>query len=389
LSTFGNEARPPRPLGSDVSAASRTRSLWDLDTPALLVDLDRVDRNIAAMAARCREASVKLWPHAKAHKTPEIARRQIDSGAAGLTVAKVGEAEVMAAAGFTDLLIAYPVIGEEKYRRLLALMDRARLRIALDSLEVARAASAFFSRAGQHLSFLIEADCGFRRCGVQSVADAVELADRCADLPAIELTGVMVFAGHSYGARDLTELAEIGRQEGRYAVEVAEALRARGYRVRDVSAGSTPSTPYAATVAGVTEVRPGVYVFNDRKQVQVGSATWDDCALTVLASVVSRPRSDRIVLDSGIKALAGENYGWGTYGALLDQPDVIVTWASEEHGIIQLGPDATDPGLRIGDKVRIVPNHACGATNMHDRMFVVRGDRLEEEWAVAGRGRFR
>lgn len=372
-----------------MSAATLPRNVGDLDTPALLVDLDRLERNLARMARRCHDAGVKLRPHTKAHKTPDIARLQIERGATGLTVAKVGEAEVMADAGFTDLFVAYPVLGEEKYRRLLRVMEKADVRIGLDSYEVARAASTFFASHRRRLKVLLEVDSGFGRCGVQSTEEAVALADRIADLRGVELIGVMGFAGQAYRASGRAELAAVGQREGLQAVEVADALRSRGHAIRDVSVGCSPSTPYAAGVGGVTEVRPGVYAFNDRKQVSVGAATLEDCALTVLATVVSRPRPDRVVLDAGIKALAGEDYGWGTYGQLLDRPDIVLTWAAEEHGVIQLAADASDSGLRIGDKVRIIPNHGCGTTNMHDLLFAVRGEYVESAWTISGRGKFR
>ena len=369
---------------------STSGSLWDLDTPALLVDVDRMNANLARMARRCVETGVRLRPHTKTHKTPEIARLQREHGASGISVAKVGEAEVMAAAGFDDLFVVYPVLGEEKYRRLLAVMERADARIGLDSYEVASAASQFFHAHGRRLKVLLEIDSGFGRCGMQSLEEAEAMADRIGDLPGVELVGVLGFGGHAYKATDLEGRAAVGRQEGLQAVEVAEALRRRGHTgVRDVSVGSSPSAPHAAGVTGVTEVRPGVYVFNDRKQVSIGAARLEDCALTVLATVVSRPRPDRVIIDAGIKAFAGEDYGWGSYGQLLDQPGTILSWAAEEHGVIQVGPTNPDPGLRIGDKVRIIPNHGCGTTNMHDVVYAVQGETVRDTWRVAGRGKFR
>lgn len=367
-----------------------SRSIWDLDTPALLIDLDRLEGNLKRMADRCRDGGVRLRPHTKTHKTPQIARMQVESGATGISVAKVGEAEVMADAGFDDLFVVYPVIGDEKYRRLLRVMETAAVRTAFDSYEVASAASAFFHAHGRRHTMILEVDSGFGRCGVQSVEEAESLADRVGDLPGIELVGVMGFGGQSYRETTPEGVEEVGRKEGLQAVDVAAALRKRGHAgVTTVSVGSSPSAPHAARVSGVTEVRPGVYAFNDRKQVSIGVARWEDCAATVLATVVSKPRPDRIVLDAGIKALAGEDYGWGTYGMLLDHPGTILSWAAEEHGVIQVGPNNPDPDLRIGDRVRIIPNHGCGAANMHDVLFPVRGEHVEDVWQIAGRGKFR
>jgi D-serine deaminase-like pyridoxal phosphate-dependent protein len=370
--------------------AAPPANLWDLDTPVLVVDLDRLERNLDRMADRCRQAGVRLRPHTKAHKTPQIAALQVAHGAQGLSVAKVGEAEVMAAAGFDNLFVVYPILGEQKYRRLLPLMEQADVRIGLDSLEVASVASEFFHAHGRRLKVLLEVDSGFGRCGVQSLDEAVTLADRMGELPGIELVGVMGFGGQAYRAPDLAAVAAIGQHEGVQATDVAAALRARGHTgVRDVSVGSSPSARHAIEVGGVTEVRPGVFIFNDCKQVSLGVAAFDDCALTVLSTVVSRPRGDRLILDAGIKALAGEDYGWGTYGRLLDSTSTLVSWAAEEHGIIDIGPRNPDPGVRIRDKVRIIPNHGCGAVNMHDVIYAVRGECVEAAWLVAAPGKLR
>ena len=173
------------------------------------------------------------------------------------------------------------------------------------------------------------------------------------------------------------------------SVQVANLLSANGHMARAVSVGSTPTAVAAAGVAGVTEVRPGVYAFGDLKQIQLGTARLEDCALTVLATVVSHPRPERYVVDAGLKALAGENYGWGTYGRILEHPGLVIDWAAEEHGVILVPEGEPDPKLRIGDKVRIVPDHACGTVNMHDELVAFDGDTVVDVWPVIGRGRVR
>jgi D-serine deaminase-like pyridoxal phosphate-dependent protein len=263
------------------------------------------------------------------------------------------------------------------------------VRISLDSYEVAKAASDFFAKRKQKLNVLLEMDNGFGRCGLQSLEEACVLADRIGDLPGVELIGVMVFAGHSYRTTNTSQLIQIGRGEGSQAVDVAASLKARGHNIHEVSVGSTPTTPYAARVEGVTEARPGVYVFMDQKQITLGSATLEECALAVLGTIVSHPRPDRFIVDAGLKALSGDTFGLDNYGLLLDYPQIKVNWASEEHGVIQLRPEQSIPNLQIGDKVRIIPDHACGTTNMHDSLFVVRGEQVEAEWIVAGQGKFR
>lgn len=364
------------------------RFIGDLDTPVALVDLARLESNLAAMAAVARDAGVAQRPHAKTHKTREVAERQLAHGAVGLTVAKLGEAEALVDAGFDDLFVAYPLVGELKLRRLVALLDRARIRFEVDTFDGAEAASAFLAARRRRVEVVVSLDGGAGRSGAASPEAVVALAERVAELPGLELVGVMNY-GNAYGTSDPEEQAAIGRREGEVAVSIAEAMRGRGLRADVVTVGSTPTARHAVKVAGVTELRAGVYAFQDLKQVSLGPATLVDCALTVLATVVSHARPDRYVLDAGIKALAGEDYGWGTWGRPQERPDLAIIRATEEHGVIELPPGAADPGWRIGEKVRIVPNHACGAANMHDELVAIDGERVVERWRVIGRGRFR
>lgn len=364
------------------------RFIGDLDTPVALVDLARLESNLAAMAAVARDAGVIQRPHAKTHKTRQVAERQLAHGAVGLTVAKLGEAEAMVDAGFDDLFVAYPLVGELKLRRLVTLLDRARIRFEVDTLEGAEAASSFLAAHGRRVDVVVSLDGGAGRSGAASPEATLDLAERVAELPGLELVGVMNY-GNAYGTSDLGKQAEIGRREGEEAVAIARAMRVRGLRADVVTVGSTPTARHAVKVPGVTELRAGVYAFQDLKQVSLGPATLDECALTVLATVVSHARPDRYVLDAGIKALAGEDYGWGTWGRPQDRPDLAIVRATEEHGVIELPPDAPDPGWRIGQRVRIIPNHACGAANMHDELIAIEGDRVVETWPVIGRGRFR
>lgn len=360
----------------------------DLDTPVPLVDLGRLERNLREMAEISAGYGVRQRPHTKTHKTREIARRQVELGAHGITVAKVGEAEAMIGAGFDDILIAYPLVGRRKYERLLPLLDRARIRFAVDSVVAAEAASAFFHGHGRTVEVLLEHDGGANRSGVQTADEAVALARAVDTLPGLSVAGVMSYA-NAYKTDDAAEQAAIGRTEGVAAVAVAEAVRAAGIRADVVSIGSTPTARHVVTVPGVTELRAGVYVFHDVKQVSLGVVGLDRCALTVLTTVVSHPRPDRYVLDAGIKSLAGEDYGWGTHGMILERPDLRITLATEEHGIVTLPPDAEDPQWSIGDVLRVVPDHACGCVNMHDALVVADGEDVVDTWPVIGRGRVR
>lgn len=361
--------------------------LGDLDTPVALVDVDVLEANLARMAGRIGATAAAHRPHTKTHKTRQVAERQWAHGARGFTVAKLGEAEAMAEAGFDDLLVAYPLVGRAKLERLLRLLDRATMRFTVDSVAGAEGASAVLGPAGVTLDVLIELDAGIGRSGVPEVADAVALAERVAALPGLRVAGVLCFAA-GYVEGEAARRAA-GTAEGRRVAEAAAALRAAGHAAGIASCGSTPTSPFAAQVEGVTEVRAGNYVFHDRMQVRLGVARREDCALTILATVVSHPRERRYVVDAGLKALAGEDYGWGTWGELLDHPGVTVTFANEEHGVIVLPDDVADPGLLVGDRVRIVPDHACGTVNMHDELVAVEGDRVLETWPLISRGRLR
>lgn len=356
-----------------------------LDTPALLVDLPRLRRNLAAMQALADAAGVALRPHTKTHKSPAIARMQVEAGARGITVAKVGEAEVMVEAGFDDIFIAYPLVGEVKYRRLLPLMERARIAVAADSLDGVRMLSDFFGPRGVRLPVLVEIDTGFRRTGVQTDEEALALARAVAEAPGLLFGGLMEFGGHAYGACSEEERRTIGEAEGARLGGLAARLSDIGLPPPVVSTGSTPSMPFVGHVPGVTEVRPGVYVFGDLKQAELGTIRREECALTVLATVVSNPAPGRYILDSGTKALSSDHYSSWTFGELKEYPGAIIARASEEHGIIE----AAALPLRVGDKVEVIPNHACATCNMHDELYVVEEGRVVDVWPVAARGKFR
>jgi D-serine deaminase-like pyridoxal phosphate-dependent protein len=364
-------------LGSSIGA---------LATPAVLVDLDVLERNIARMAAQAREAGVRLRPHAKTHKCPPIGRLQRAAGAWGLSVAKVGEAEVFADAGFDDLFVAYPVVGEDKGRRLLALADRVRLAVGVDSVEGARTLATPFHAARWTLDVLLKVDVGYGRVGVLP-EHAVELARQIVDLPGLRLRGVFTHAGHGYLAETKAAIDDIAKQEGERLAATAADLRAAGLPVDDVSVGSTPTAALAMRVQGVTECRPGNYVFHDASQVALGTCGTEDCALTVVATVVSVPAPDRAVVDAGSKTLSSDPLRPrpGGYGQLLGRASRLEK-LSEEHGVVAV---AQGESFRVGERVRILPNHACVVANLHDRLVGVSGDRVEAVLPVAARGRVR
>jgi D-serine deaminase-like pyridoxal phosphate-dependent protein len=358
--------------------------LEDLDTPAVLVDLDVVERNVARMAERARAHGVRLRPHAKTHKTAEIARRQIGAGAVGLSVAKTAEAEVFAAAGFDDLFVAYPVVGEQKGRRLLALSDRCRLSVGVDSVEGASTLASAFAAASRRLDVLLKVDVGLHRVGVLP-ENAPAVAARIADMRGVRLRGVFTHAGHSYAALTPEGVATVGASEGRILAETAEALRAAGIPVDVVSAGSTPTAPHVMATRGLTECRPGNYVFHDASQVALGTCALEDCALTIVATVVSVPDPRRAVVDAGSKTLSSDPLRprEGGHGIVLGRRSRVQR-LSEEHGVIDV---EAGESFRVGERVVVVPNHACVVANLHDRLVAVRQGRVEAEIPVLARGR--
>ncbi|MEO8431815.1 MAG: alanine racemase [Acidobacteriota bacterium] len=357
--------------------------LEDLQTPAVLVDLDVLERNVERMASAARAAGVKLRPHAKTHKTLELARLQIAAGACGLTVAKTSEAEVFATEGFDDLFLAYPVVGLGKPERLLSLSDRVRLAVGVDSAEGARSLSSVFAAAGRRLDVMLKVDCGTGRVGVPPEA-APELALRVAGLPGLAVRGLFTHAGHAYHETSPAGVASVGRAEGTTLARAAESVRAAGVPVEEVSVGSTPSARSAMSAEGVTECRPGNYVYHDASQVSLGTCGIEDCALTVLATVVSVPSPTRAVLDAGSKTLSSDGLrpAAGGHGFLLGRVSRVAR-LSEEHGVVDI---AAGERFAVGERVRVLPNHACVVSNLHDRVYAVRGGLVEGRWRVAARG---
>ena len=350
----------------------------------MLVDLDALEKNLARMAERARAARIGLRPHAKTHKVPEIGRRQLALGATGLSLAKVGEAEVFVEAGFEDIFLAYPTIGGDRARRLLALSDRARISVGADSVEGARTLSEVFAAARRRIPTLLKIDSGFHRVGVEP-ARALEVARAIADLPGIELAGVFTHAGHAYLAETPEAVAAVGRREGETVAAVAAELAAAGLPCAQVSVGSTPTAASSMRVAGVTECRPGNYVYCDASQVALGTCTAKECAMTVAATVVSVPAPDRAVVDAGSKTLSSDPLRprAGGHGLVLGTASRLDR-LSEEHGVVAVAPGDR---FRVGQRVSILPNHACVVSNLHDRVYAVRGGAVEAEWRVAARGR--
>jgi D-serine deaminase-like pyridoxal phosphate-dependent protein len=369
----------------------RANALTELatDTPELVVDIDTVRTNVERAATLARDAGVALRPHAKTHKLPQIARMQIDAGAVGIQVAKLGEAEVMIDAGIENVLVGYPIVGERKLRRLAALAERANVSVALDSLEVAAGVSHAAVEHGLTIRVLVELDTGLRRLGARPGAPAVDLAEQIAHLPGIELAGVFTHEGHVYTqARDDAERQRLTQEACAAAVATAEKARSRGLAVTTVSVGSAGTFRFAIRCKGVTEVRPGTYVFNDRSQIAQGACTENDVAAFIVATVVGRPAPERVVVDAGTKVLTSDRMLVGdpplSFGRVWGHDDWDVVRLSEEHGVLDVPADAE---VHVGDRIAIVPNHVCPTINLAERLTIVEDGAVVDQWPVAARGK--
>jgi D-serine deaminase-like pyridoxal phosphate-dependent protein len=366
--------------------------LYDLPTPQVLVDQKRLTNNLDRVQALASGAGLRLRPHSKTHKSPVIARWQLDRGAVGICCAKLGEAEVMAAAGIDDIRLPYPV-NPSNAARMLVLMDRASMSIIVDHLDVARGWSDAMQRAGRRLDVLIKVDVGFHRCGIDPDDDALAFVRAVSAMPGLRLRGLLSHAGQGYHAASEQELADTAAREAAILTGLADAARGAGIDIDEISVGATPTLRFSVRQRGLTELRPGNYAYFDRTQVSLGSAALDDCALSVLATVVSKPKPDRIVLDSGSKTLTNDQArgivkapGYGAVLASDGQVDEMLTIErlSEEHAVVRVA--GTTP-LKPGDRVRIVPNHSCVVSNLVDVVRLVEGDEVVTTLPVAARGK--
>lgn len=358
--------------------------LPELETPALVVDLDILAQNLDRMAAYCAVHGVRLRPHVKTHKATRLAAEQLRLGAVGLTCATPRELEVMAQL-CDDLLLMHPPVHVRKMRRLVTLPDSVRLTVGLDSLEAMDRLADAARDAERVIGVYVEVDAGMRRVGVQTPVEALALAARASDDEWLRWRGIAFYPGHVRAPGG--EIGPMLVRLGERLQEFLEPLEGAGLRPPVVSGGSTPSAWRSHEIPGVTEVRPGTYVYNDRTTVELGACEWEDCALTVLATVVSTAVPGQAVIDAGSKALGREPLpsGQGGWGALLDHPEVTVRTMSEEHGILDLSTTSWKP--RVGDVVRVVPNHVCIAVHLADRVHGVRGEVVETRWDVEARGR--
>ncbi len=370
--------------------------LSTVPTPRVFIDRPRLQHNIATMQALASSAGVRLRPHAKTHKSPAIAKMQLGAGAVGVCCAKLGEAEVLAEAGLRDIRLPYP-INPANAARVVALLDRGvRLSIIVDNGDVAAAWSAAMVAAKRKLDVLVKVDVGFHRCGVNpdspTVIDDIRAVS---ELSGLRFLGLLSHAGQGYGAATQDELEAIAGREAEILGSIAGRLREASVDVAEISVGATPTARFITRQHGVTEMRPGNYVFFDRTQVGLGAATVDNCALWVIATVVSRPAATRVVFDAGSKTLTNDSVrGFGTHvghglvcrnlSSTMPDGSIVIERLSEEHAVARVPADCT---LRIGDRVRILPNHSCVVSNLMDELLVVEGTTVVDTLPVAARGR--
>ena len=340
------------------------------------------------MRDAAKRNTVRLRPHTKTHKSPLIAKWQVDHGAVGICCAKLGEAEVFADAGFKDIRLPYP-LNPSNADRVIALLDRTRLSFVVDHPAVARQWSECMTRAGTTVDILIKVDVGFHRCGIDPDArETLHVIKEIAALPGLRFKGLLSHAGQTYHAHSEDELRIMATAEAQTMADLAERCRKAGVAVEEVSAGATPPTRFSIQHQGFTEYRPGIYVYFDRTQVALGAATFDDCALTVLATVVSKPAKNRIVFDSGSKTLTSDGARGFTpapgFGTVIGHDNLLIERLSEEHATVTVTDGATP--LEPGDRVRIIPNHSCVVSNLVDQAWLVDGDKVEA-LPIAARGR--
>ncbi|MDQ0920228.1 alanine racemase [Paenibacillus sp. V4I5] len=360
-------------------------ALQTLETPSVLVDLDIMERNLHRMAESAKTAGVKLRPHTKTHKNTWIAHKQLQLGSTGITVAKLSEAEVMANAGIRDILIAYPIVGKTKLARLRQLMLRADVTVSTDDLEVARGLSHLGEAMGCKVAVYVDVNTGLGRCGREPGEETALLVKEMSRLPGLRVTGLMTHAGNSYGSKSTEELRVAARNEAELLVMTQVMLKRDGIHIEQISVGSTPTAAFIAEQIGVTEMRPGSYVFNDGTQRDLGVAGADDCALYVAATVVSAPRDGMVIIDGGSKTFSSDlNPHRKGYGTLYGRVDVIIERLSEEHGTVRV-PEGMK--LSVGQQLLFLPNHCCTTTNMHDQLIGIRNGRMERVLTVDARGK--
>lgn len=362
-------------------------TIWDLPTPAFLLDLDIFEANLRDMAAICQRAGVQLWPMVKTHKSTAIAKQQRAHGATGFLAGTLDEAEHLVSCGFEDIMLAYPVASRENIARVVALARKARVTIGLDGQAAARQLAAALAGAGLTLDYHIIIDCGLHRFGVPPVA-AADLAGALSGYKQLRLNGIATHPGQVYGASSSAEVATVARDEVAALRQAKETLQRHGFSCPVVATGSTPTARLAVASGVVTALRPGNYVFHDNSQVALGVVPPERCALAVLATIVSHPRPDTFIIDAGSKCFGLDRGAHGSelttgYGLIQGHPELTFVGLSEEVGKIRIFAATT---LDVGAKIAIIPNHACSAANLTGWLVGHRQGNIDTDIAIDMRG---
>ena len=345
-----------------------------MNTPCVLINMSIVRDNIAAFQGYCDSLGIVTRPHIKTHKIPDIAKMQLQLGAIGITCQKISEAEVMANAGLADILITYNIVGSEKLARLFQLSKNCRLSVTADSQQTVAGLSQTFMDSETNLTVLVECDTGAARCGVQNPYQARDLAKFIHTSPGLVFGGLMTYP-------PMTDLAPVQA----WLVCARDLIEADGIECKNISSGGSPNMQRLEELPVATEHRIGTYVYNDRSLIEAGVCTIENCALNVVATIVSRPTPNRAVIDAGSKILTSDLLGLSGHGIIIDHPNVSIVSLSEEHGIVDL--TGCDWSPEIGDQIRIIPNHACVVSNMVDEVTFEQFDGTFDRVSVLARGK--
>lgn len=356
------------------------------DTPFVALDLDVLERNIEKIGQLAKDANVKLRPHIKTHKSPEVAKKQIAAGAAGITAATLGEAEVMDAAGIQDILIAYPLVGKKKLERFSELFKRNSLIVSLDDIVVAEGLNEVGRGHQKKVPIYVDVDAGLRRMG-RSPEESVPSIMEISKLPFIEIKGLMSHTGHAGRQQTSEGMKRVAIEEATILHDVQQKCERLGLKIPEISVGATSTARFIKEIPYATEMRPGMYVYNDWGTVLNGAAQEADCAATVIATVVARPSKDRLIIDAGSKTLSSDPSRKGKgFGRVKGHDELTIQVLSEEHGAVEIEGE-TD--LKIGDVIEVIPNHICPVINLADELFAFREGEFVKAMPVSARGKNR
>jgi D-serine deaminase-like pyridoxal phosphate-dependent protein len=344
-------------------------TIYDLDTPSLIVDLDVMEANLVRLQNYCDQHRIGLRPHVKTHKIPALAHQQMKLGAVGIACQKLGEAEIMVEAGLFDIMIPYNIVGPHKLERLATLAHRAQITVAVDSPEVARPMADYLYGRGLTVDAVIELTSELNRCGVTTVEAAVALAREMEAGRGLRFQGILVYPSSS--------------QSMPLVAETLPALKAEGLTVEMVSGGGSPTAYRSHEFPQLTEIRAGTYIFNDWSYLRKGVCTLEQCALKVVVTVVSAPAPERVIIDGGTKAFSSD-MGY-PMGYILEYPEARIYQMSEEHGFVDISHCMHKP--KVGERLTVIPNHACGTLNMYDTLIGLRDERIETQWEITARGK--